>query len=141
MVCVPTNIIHEHIGTQVDAPNHFERDGIALEAVKVENHIMPAIVIDISKKSSENPDAVLTVDDIKDWEDINGPIPANACVMIYSGWEEYLYEDKYFGLDKAHTKHFPGISASAIQFLIAERNISGVGVDVISFRPGYDNEY
>ena len=134
-------IIHEHIGTQVDAPNHFARDGIAMEEVKVENLIVPVVVIDISKKSSGNPDAVLTIEDIKDWEDVNGVIPAKACVMMYSGWEEFLYEDKYLGLDKTNTKHFPGISESAVQFLIAERNISGVGVDVISFDPGYDNEY
>ena len=68
------------------------------------------------------------IEEIKDWEDTNGPIPANACVMMYSGWEEFLYEDKYLGLDKTNTKHFPGISTSAIQFLIAERNISGLGV-------------
>ena len=61
--------------------------------------------------------------------------------MMYSRWEEFLYEDQYLGLDKTHTKHFPGISASAIQFLIDERNISGVGVDVISFDPGIDHDY
>jgi kynurenine formamidase/glyoxylase-like metal-dependent hydrolase (beta-lactamase superfamily II) len=134
-------IIHEHIGTQVDAPNHFAPKGIALEELKVENLIVPVVVIDISKKSVNNPDAELTVEDIKQWETIHGRIVDNACVMMYSGWEAFLYEDKYLGLDKEHTKHFPGISSAAIQLLVTERNISGVGVDVISLDPGHDNEY
>jgi kynurenine formamidase len=81
------------------------------------------------------------VEDIKQWEKIYGGIADNACVMMYSGWEAFLFEPKYLGLDKAHTKHFPGISSAAIEFLVAERNISGVGVDVISLDPGHDNEY
>jgi kynurenine formamidase/glyoxylase-like metal-dependent hydrolase (beta-lactamase superfamily II) len=134
-------IIHEHIGTQIDAPSHFARDGISLEAFQVEDLVVPVVVVDISKKSLNNPDAELTVEDIRQWEATHGKIPDNACVMMYSGWEAFLYETKYLGLDLQHTKHFPGISLAACQFLVAERNISGVGVDVISLDPGHDNEY
>lgn len=133
--------IHEHIGTQIDAPNHFAATGIALEKLPVENLIVPVIVVDISKKSSTNPDAELTVADIQQWEANHGKIPDNACVMMYSGWDEFLYTPKYLGLDQQHTKHFPGISLEAAQFLVSERNISGVGVDVVSFDPGQDNGY
>jgi kynurenine formamidase/glyoxylase-like metal-dependent hydrolase (beta-lactamase superfamily II) len=134
-------IIHEHIGTQVDAPSHFAPAGVALEELHVEDLLVPVIVIDISKKSLTNPDAELTVEDIKQWEAAYGTIPNNACVMMYSGWETFLYDDKYLGMDQKHTKHFPGISSSAIQFLVSQRSIAGVGVDVISLDPGYDNEY
>jgi kynurenine formamidase/glyoxylase-like metal-dependent hydrolase (beta-lactamase superfamily II) len=134
-------IIHEHLGTQIDAPNHFTQNGIALEKLDVKDLLVPVIVIDISEKSSQNSDAILTVEDIKTWETKHGRVPDNACVMMYSGWEHFLYSDKYLGLDKSHTKHFPGISSEAIHFLTTERTISGVGVDVISFDPGYDNEY
>jgi len=37
--------------------------------------------------------------------------------------------------------HFPGISLEAGEFLIKERDIAGVGVDVISFDPGWDRQY
>jgi kynurenine formamidase len=60
--------------------------------------------------------------------------------MMYSGWEHLLRTDKYLGL-KGRTKHFPGISLDAINFLLTERDIAGVGVDVISFDPGYDHDY
>lgn len=133
--------IHEHIGTQVDAPNHFAPDGISLEELKVENLIVPLVVIDISEKSLANADAELTVEDIRQWETVHGRIAENACVMMYSGWEEFLQDAKYLGLDKVHTKHFPGISEEAIKFLVSERNIAGVGVDVISLDPGNDNAY
>lgn len=134
-------IIHEHIGTQIDAPSHFAPDGIALESLKVESLIVPVIVIDIVKKSSVSADAELTVEDIQQWERVYGKIPDRACVMMYSGWEIFLHDKKYLGLDETHTKHFPGISEAAIRFLVTEREISGVGVDVISIDPGYDGKY
>ena len=133
--------IHEHIGTQIDAPNHFIQDGMALEDLDVKDLIVPMIVIDISKKAEKDADAELTLEDIKTWESKHGIIPKNARVMMYSGWEDVLHEEKYLGMDENHVKHFPGISLQAANFLVAEREISGVGVDVISFDPGYDSEY
>jgi kynurenine formamidase/glyoxylase-like metal-dependent hydrolase (beta-lactamase superfamily II) len=133
--------IHEHLGTQVDAPNHFAPDGFPLEKLQVTDLIVPIIVIDISVKCAQDPDAILTVNDLQQWESKHGRIPDNACVMMYSGWEQFLHGDKYLGLKKGNEKHFPGVSLEAIKFLLDERRISGVGVDVISLDPGYDNEY
>ncbi len=133
--------IHEHIGTQIDAPNHFIADGMALEDLDVKNMIVPMVVIDISSKAEKDVDLELTLEDIRAWEATHGTIPENACVMMYSGWEALLHDAKYLGLDENHVKHFPGISLEAANFLISERSISGVGVDVISFDPGYDSEY
>ena len=133
--------IHEHIGTQIDAPNHFIADGMALEELDVKNLIVPAVVIDIKEKSKNNIDAELTSEDILNWEKEFGEIPNNACVIMNSGWERHLKSDKFIGLDDEGTKHFPGISLEAATFLVEQRNISGVGVDVLSFDPGFDNEY
>jgi kynurenine formamidase len=58
--------------------------------------------------------------------------------MMYSRWEHLLHTEKYLGLN-GHIKHFPGISLEAIKFLISERDIAGVGVDVIAFDPGNDS--
>ena len=38
-------------------------------------------------------------------------------------------------------KHFPGFSTAAIDFLLRERQIAGIGVDVISLDPGRDSAY
>lgn len=133
--------IHEHIGTQFDAPNHFTKGGMSAEMIDVKNLIVPAIVINISEKASKIRDAVLTIEDILDWEKTNQAIPENAAVLIYSGWDKKINSPEFIGIDSAKKKHFPGISREAADFLVSKRSIAGVGVDVISFDPGIDDEY
>lgn len=133
--------IHEHIGTQFDAQNHFIKGGWASEQVDVKNLFVPVIVIDISLKAAKDRDAVMTVADIVEWEKQYGKIPDNAAVFMYSGWEKKINNAEFLGLDSSHIKHFPGISKEAAEFLVNQRSIAGVGVDVISFDPGYDETY
>jgi kynurenine formamidase len=133
--------IHEHIGTQFDAPNHFIKNGMSSDEVVVETLFVPAVVIDISKKAVQDPNITLTVEDITEWEKEYGKIPANSCVFMYSGWEGKLHSPDFIGLDKQEQKHFPGISKEAALFLVEKREISGVGVDVISIDPGVDHTY
>jgi len=47
----------------------------------------------------------------------------------------------FVGLDNKQVKHYPGFSTDAIKFLVTERNIAGIGVDVLSFDPGIDENY
>jgi kynurenine formamidase len=133
--------IHEHIGTQFDAPNHFIKGGLSAEMIDVRNLIVPAIVISIIQKASVDRDAVLTIDDILNWEKVNGRIPENAAVLVYSGWDRKISSPDFIGIDTAHKKHFPGISKEAAEFLVSKRSIAGVGVDVVSFDPGIDDTY
>jgi kynurenine formamidase len=133
--------IHEHIGTQFDAPNHFIKGGLSADQVNVHTLFVPVCIIDISEKASRDRDAVLSIADIQSWEERQDRIPVNSAVFIYTGWEEKIHTPEFIGLDSAHVKHFPGISWEAAEFLVTQRNIAGVGVDVISFDPGYDNTY
>ena len=134
--------IHEHLGTQIDAPNHFAAGGRALHELHTDELIVPVVVIDIRAKAATNPDAVMTADDIHAWERQHGRIPDGACVMMLSGWGAHVGDaKKYIGLDDKNVKHFPGISLEAATFLVKERNIWGVGVDTVSFDPGLDSEY
>jgi kynurenine formamidase len=132
--------IHEHLGTQIDAPNHFAQGGRALEQLRTDELIVPVIVIDISARAATDADTTLTVADIERWEAQHGRVPKGACVMMNSGWQRHLHEPQYLGRG-AGGLHFPGISAEAAQFLVRERNIWGVGVDTISFDPGMDHTY
>lgn len=61
--------------------------------------------------------------------------------MTYSGWEQLVRDSLFVGLDWQGGKHYPGFSTAAIQFLLAERAIAGIGVDVLSFDPGTDENY
>ena len=83
----------------------------------------------------------MTRDDIVKFEKEFGKIPDHACVMMYSGWEKHLTDSLFVGLDDQQIKHYPGFSNDAIKFLVKERNIAGIGVDVLSFDPGIDENY
>jgi len=133
--------IHEHLGTHTDAPNHFIAGQKSLDQLDLKDLIVPVVVIDIEAKASKNSDAELTVEDIENFEKKFGLIPNHSCVMMYSGWEKYLNDSLFVGLDQEQVKHYPGFSNAAIAFLVKERNIAGIGVDVLSFDPGIDDNY
>lgn len=134
--------IHEHLGTQIDAPNHFAAGGSGLHDLTARELLVPAVVIDFRARGRKDRDAELTVEDIRAWESRFGRIPEGACVIVYTGWDTKLTDPGAFiGLDEEGVKHFPGIGAEAARFLIGERSIWGVGIDAISFDPGPDEAY
>jgi kynurenine formamidase len=134
--------IHEHIGTQIDAPSHFFADGLSLEEMPVRNFIAPLAVIDISERAKTNADTMLTIEDIKNWEKKYGQLPKGAAVFMYSGWDAKIKDAKAFlNLDGTNTLHFPGFSAEAAAFLVRERDVVGIGVDTISLDTGNDKAY
>jgi kynurenine formamidase len=133
--------IHEHLGTHIDAPNHFILNGRALDQIRIDELIVPVIVIDIAQRAASDPDTTVTVADIEAWEHAHGRIPDHACVMMNSGWQRYVHDPRYLGTDAHGVLHFPGFSQDAVRFLTTQRNIWGVGVDTISFDPGNDREY
>lgn len=133
--------IHEHLGTQIDAPNHFILGGVGLDALQARDLIVPVVVIDYREQARADRDAALSVDQIKQWEAQHGKIPAGAAVALYTGWDSKVGTDEFLGLDGTGKKHFPGFSAASLEFLATERNIWGVGVDTISFDPGPDDDY
>src|ERR1700682_5358796 len=54
----------EHGGTHMDAPLHFNRNGMSVDQVPMTYFVGPAVVIDFSARSLNYPDAMLTVEDI-----------------------------------------------------------------------------
>jgi kynurenine formamidase len=133
--------IHEHLGTQIDAPNHFAVGGKSLEAISASEQIVPIVVIDFSREGAANRDAKLSVEHIKSWEARYGRIIDGTIVALYTGWDAKIGDASYIGLDNQHVKHFPGFGVDAIEFLVKQRNVWGVAVDTLSFDPGNDNEY
>jgi kynurenine formamidase len=133
--------IHEHVGTQIDAPNHFVANGVAIDALGAADLIVPAVVIDFRKESVANRDAVLSVEHIRSWEMEHGPIPSGAVVLLCTGWHRRVTDSSYIGLDANGVKHFPGFGPEAADFLARERKVWGVGVDTLSFDVGIDHTY
>lgn len=134
--------IHEHIGTHIDAPNHFARDGVGLDRLPVRSLVVPLAIIDISDRARRDPDAAVTVADVTAWEQRHGHLPDAAAVFMYSGWESRLHDPNAFvNADATHTMHFPGISTDAAVFLARQRRVSGLGVDTLSIDPGNAKEF
>ena len=134
--------IHEHLGTQIDAPNHFFEQGLSLERLPVDSLVAPLVVIDVSAKAKANPDTAVTVTDIEQWEGRHGRIPEHAAVMMASGWDSRINDPKAFvNADTTGLMHFPGFSPDAASFLARSRQVSGIGVDTLSLDPGLDVTY
>jgi len=130
----------EHGGTHIDSPIHFGQGKTTTEEIPLSSLISPAIVIDISKLCTENPDYRLTTDDILGWEKTNGQIPERSIVLVHTGWGKFWPDKKkYLGTDRAGdigNLHFPGISHEAAELLAGERKIDGVGIDTASIDYG-----
>lgn len=132
----------DHMGTHIDATNHFDPAGFALEEIPVASLVAPLVVVDMRAKAGKDNDALLDVDDLRAWEKMHGPIPPGAMLCMLSGWANKVVDPHgYLNMDASNTMHFPGIPVATIEFLLRERDIAGVGVDTISFDPGHDKEF
>jgi kynurenine formamidase len=132
----------EHLGTHLDAPNHFEKDRPSVAEIPAQDLFAEGVVIDISVQAGQDADYRLTVDDIADWEKQHGRIPNKAVVLLNTGWGKYWEQfARYKNQDVQGRLHFPSYSAEAAKFLIAERQIRGLGVDTLSIDYGLSKDF
>jgi kynurenine formamidase len=131
----------EHIGTHMDAPAHFGDGAKTVEQLAPSVLVAPVAVIRIAERAAKDPDARLTIDDIRAWEQRHGRLPKGAAVFMDSGWEMRVGSSKAFrNPDAAGVMHFPGFHPDAAAFLLDERDVVGIGVDTLSldFGPSKD---
>jgi kynurenine formamidase len=137
-----TMSLPEHLGTHIDAPNHFEKGQPALETLTPEQLFGPGVVLDISERAEQDADAVLTVDDIQAWESKHGRIPDGAIVLLHTGWGRFWGNTARFqNRDARGQLHFPSYSAEAARFLVEKRKVRGVGVDNLSIDRGISKDF
>ena len=126
----------EHTGTHMDAPFHFSTGGMSADQIPLSMLIVPLVVVDIREKAEENPDAQLTLEDLRRWERRHGRIPKEACVAMNSGWAEKVNTPGFRNADANGVLHFPGFHLEAAQFLLEERQVNGIAVDTLSLDYG-----
>ncbi len=132
----------EHLGTHIDAPNHFESNQPSVDKLKLENLIGPASVIDISEHVEHNADYELTIEDIISWEELNGSVQGGSIVLLNTGWwKKWNNYDKYKNADKVGNLHFPGFSRDAARFLVEKRDVKGIGIDTLSADNGMSSDF
>ncbi len=139
-ICTP-----EHGGTHLDAPQHFAARGITTDKIPLENLIAAAVVIDVTKQAEDDRDYRLTVDDVLDFERDYGEIEPGSIVLLRTGWGA-LWPDRkaYLGDDTpgdASNLRFPSYGRDAAWFLIEERNVGVLGVDMASIDYGQSTDF
>ncbi|MCA9074607.1 MAG: cyclase family protein [Planctomycetaceae bacterium] len=132
----------EHIGTHIDAPNHFEPNQPDVAQIKPEDLIGPGVMIDISPQAEVDPDYGLTLKDVQAWESAHGRIPDGAIVLLYTGWGRFWSRPERFqGRDTTGNLHFPSYTAESASFLIQDRKARGLGVDTLSIDRGISKDF
>jgi kynurenine formamidase len=127
----------EHSGTHMDAPGHFVPGGRLSPEITLEELIAPIAVVDISRRAESDPDATVTVDDLRRYERRHGRIPKGALVCMDSGWARKADDPLAFKGGAAFPNyHFPGFGVEAAMWLAERRDVTGIGVDTISLDPG-----
>ncbi|MBW6414878.1 Kynurenine formamidase [Candidatus Methylacidiphilum fumarolicum] len=131
----------EHWGTHFDAPLHYSKAGKSVGEIELSDLFSPLVLIDVSEKATHNPDTLLTLEDVLRWEERYGAIPENSVVLMYSGWGKWIQTPIFYNKKEDGLLHFPGFSLEAVQFLIRERKIAGIGVDTLSIDCGKSQDY
>jgi kynurenine formamidase len=117
-------------GTHMDAPAHRIRGGGSIVDIPLEQLIVPACVIDVSKKA--NADYQLSVEDIEEYEQEFGMIPKGSLVIAYTGWDRFWsHPNAYRNVDGKGQMHFPAFSSQAAELLV-QRDVAGIAIDTLS---------
>ena len=134
--------IIEHAGTHLDAPIHFSEAGATADKIPADTLVVPLAVIDVAPKAAQNPDYLLTRDDLAAWEKKHRRLPDNCCVAMHSGWAQHVGDAaKFTGKDAAGVFHFPGVSPEAAEWLMKERKVLGLAVDTLSLDHGPSKDF
>ncbi len=104
-----------HIGTHVDSPRHFYRDGPAFEDIPVERLHGPGVVWRIDK----GPNGVIEPADL---EACKPKVRPGDILLLSCGWSGYAGSSKY---DDEH----PALSIAAAEWIVAQR-VKLLAVDI-----------
>jgi kynurenine formamidase len=128
----------EHTGTHFDAPNHWVtgQDGEDVASVPAARLIGPAVVLDFSAQAAENPDFLLEVEHIEQWQAEHGPLPEGCWLLYRTGWDaRSASQQDFLNADDAGP-HTPGVSPACARWLGEEAPIIGFGVETVGTDAG-----
>jgi kynurenine formamidase len=127
----------EHTATHVDAPGHFAAGMPLVDELDPDDLVAPLVVIDIRRRARRNPNAEVTVDDLRRYERRQGRIPRGALACMWSGWARKADDPAAFlGGPAFPDYNFPGFGIDAAMWLAERRDVAAIGVDTTSLDPG-----
>ncbi len=110
-----------HIGTHVDAPNHFDDDGPRISEFRPEELVFSDVrVIDVPK----SPGDAVTAEDLTEHEDL---LRTSEAVLIRTGMQRFRTESPeiYSGVGIS-------LSVEAAKLIASFSNLRAIGIDAIS---------
>lgn len=133
------NNIHtgEHTGTHLDAPAHWAtgRDLDTVDQIPPSRLVGPAVVLDFTAETAENPDFLLEPEHLDAWAANNGPLPQGAWLLFRTGWSRFSADAVAFANADNNGPHTPGVSSAGAEWLAASP-ITGFGVETVGIDAG-----
>jgi kynurenine formamidase len=140
-----------HTGTHYSAPCHFHAGAACMPDLSASDLVLPAAVIDIRSRVLDDPDYVVTIADLKAWEDDHGQLPAGGAVLLFTGCSQFWAdgdvdgEPNYYNCGSGLPGfHQPGFSRNAVRWLI-ETGVLGrtgaLGTDTFGPDPSSDASF
>jgi kynurenine formamidase len=128
----------EHVGTHFDAPIHWitGRDGLDVGQVPPGQLVGPAVVVDKSAECAENPDFLLEVAHVAQWQEGHGPLPERSWLLYRTGWDSRAHDQAAFLNADERGPHTPGISVECARWLAEQTPIIGLGVETVGTDAG-----
>ena len=128
----------EHTGTHFDAPNHWVtgRDGDDVASVPVRRLVGPAAVLDFSDRVAQDPDFLLEVEHVQEWEAAHGPLPDGGWLLYRTGWDTRAFSQEDFLNADENGPHTPGISPACARWLAEQAPVVGLGVETVGTDAG-----
>jgi kynurenine formamidase len=124
-------------GTHVDPPAHFHKGLKTVDQIDPKDMLMQLVVLDVHRQVARNPDYVLSLDDVKDWESRHGLVPAHAFVALRTDWSHRWPNDAAMqNKDAAGVAHYPGWSMPVLKLLYEQRHIAASGHETTDTDPG-----
>lgn len=116
-------------GTHIDPPIHFDdHQDKYIEDFSLKELVLPLVVIDHSSAAKKDPDASLSVNDIKEWEKEHGKIPEKSFVALRTDWSKrWPSQEKFENLDDNKQAHYPGWDLDALKFIYEKSGILANG--------------
>jgi kynurenine formamidase len=137
----------EHGGTHLDAPSHFAKGKWSTDQIPLDRLTGESAVIDVSNNALKNADYLVSIADIEAWEKTNGKLPHDIIILFRTGYGSFYPEAKKYlgtderGADAVAKLHFPGIDPAAAEWLVNNRKIKAVGLDVASVDYGQSTDF
>jgi kynurenine formamidase len=128
----------EHTGTHFDAPVHWVtgKDGEDVAQVPVARLIAPAAVLDFTAQAAADPDFLLEVDHIREWEREHGALPDGGWLLYRTGWDARSSDQEEFLNANETGPHTPGVSVQCARWLAEESPVLGFGVETVGTDAG-----